>query len=236
MSQSAEERTAKCADKIVNVFNTGSNQEISELFRYPVGTCFPCPVIETKVEFLTKMDFILDDGLRAIIKNSNPIKDWKPVGWRGSMLNNGIVWIDDYTCLIIGLNYHTKRGIMCSDSIIENDKRKLHPSLREFKSPELKAKTKKFIFRIDNLENNEIRYASWSINKSMDSKPEIILRNGKYVQDGTGGNHKYVFKNKEYTYEVFVSVMSEEEWEVGSLSVLKGEEVIYTDSFDYLDN
>ena len=37
---------------------------------------------------------MFNDELTAVIASSNIDTDWDSVGWRGIMLNNGVMWVD----------------------------------------------------------------------------------------------------------------------------------------------
>ena len=76
------------------------------------------------------------------------------------------------------------------------------------------------------MDDGSLRYVSWSIDKSMKTKPDLVLNNGEWIQDGSGGNHYYKFKNGEFTYECWVVVMSEANAAPGYLEVFQGEKSI----------
>jgi hypothetical protein len=67
--------------------------------------------------------------------------------------------------------------------------------------------TNKFRVQIDIMSNGKYRYTSWSKNKKMSDKPDLIIDNGTYTEDNEsrfyGGNmasYSYTFKTKEYIY------------------------------------
>src|SRR5690606_40506133 len=62
--------------------------------------------------------------------------------------------------------------------------------------------SKNYLIRIDELTNDNYRYASWKIGEKESSKPDIIIDNGKLKFEGSGGNHVIIFTNDEYTYKV----------------------------------
>jgi len=61
--------------------------------------------------------------------------------------------------------------------------------------------------RIDELSEDNFRYASWKINEKESSKPDIIIKNGEYRPNGNGGNHVIAFTNKNYTYKVYRNII-----------------------------
>jgi hypothetical protein len=102
----------------------------------------------------------------------------------------------------------------------------LHISIQNFKKPSSIIETEKFKIRIDELNNGTYRYCSWSFKKAMSEKPDIIINGGKIEFDGSGGNHTYSFKNKEYTYEVGITVLGDGSEYDANLIIFKEEKEI----------
>ena len=48
------------------------------------------------------------------------------------------------------------------------------------------------------MEDGSYRYASWSKSKTIDQKPDLILKNGEVTYEGSARNHCYTFKNARY--------------------------------------
>ncbi len=80
----------------------------------------------------------------------------------------------------------------------------LHHSLCGIHIPVLQWLTENFIVRIDDMGRSRYRYASWDSDEDQSDEPSLVLTNGVYVRDGTGGNHHYEFYNDIYTYECHV--------------------------------
>ena len=84
------------------------------------------------------------------------------------------------------------------DLMGEVGNRHLHTSLRNYVSLEGNYVTKDYRVRIDRMEDNTYRYASWRRNKQTDDLPDLIITNGKY--DKKKGC--YLFENDGYYYRV----------------------------------
>lgn len=82
--------------------------------------------------------------------------------------------------------------------------RGLHSSLSGSYVPVLQWRTANYIVRVDDMGYSRFRYAAWDADADQSDEPNIILNNGVYVPDGTGGNGFYRFYNEEYTYECYV--------------------------------
>jgi hypothetical protein len=195
-------------------------ETISDMISYPFDREYPIPIIKNKQEFIKRYNEIFDDSLKQMIINSDPSKDWADMGWRGLMFKQGDIWID-FNGRLMTINYQSAYEKDLLKKYILDDKNNLNPALREFYRPLYILETSKFIIRIDELENYKFRYASWPIFKTMLDKPDLILYNGEFVAEGTGGNHSYQFKNGDYTYECSIIIMGEEGSPPARLTIIK---------------
>jgi hypothetical protein len=209
---------------IGNVKNN-KKEAVAAMISYPFKREYPIPTIKNKAEFVKRYNEIFDGKLKSEIIKSNPAKDWSQMGWRGIMLNQGTVWIDEEGRLI-AINYQSKFELDLKNKIISIEKRKLHPSISKFKTPECVLETSKFKVRIDDLGNGNYRYASWSIKKNMSEKPDLVISNGKWFQEGTGGNHRFEFKNGQYVYECYITPMREKDAASASLTIYQNKKEI----------
>ena len=91
--------------------------------------------------------------------------------------------------------------------MIDNEKGDLHTSLKTFKNPIFKIKTKIYLIRIDELSDYNYRYAAWKVNENETSKPDLVLNNGQIQYEGSGGNYVITFVNGIYTYKVYRNVI-----------------------------
>jgi len=64
-------------------------------------------------------------------------------------------------------------------------------------------KTKKFKVRIDKQPNGNYLYQSWGANTKITAKPSMIISNGEYIPDGSGGNYYFEFNNNGTLYQVW---------------------------------
>jgi hypothetical protein len=193
---------------LIDCIKSNQKEKLATLISYPLKREYPIPEVKNKQEFVTRYDEIFDATLKSIIVKSNPGKDWSAVGWRGIMLNQGEVWIDS-DGKIIAVNYQSKAENRIKEKKMQSERTTLHVSIAKYKEPICIVETSKFRIRIDDLGNNNYRYASWPIGKSMGEKPDLIINKGKFIADGSGGNHRYEFKNASYIYEIAIIVLGE---------------------------
>ena len=186
-------------------------QKLIPYFSFPIERAYPLPDIKNEVEFINRYDELFDDSITAIIVKSDPNKDWKIVGWRGFMLNNGDLWMSDSDYKVIRINAQSKAERETRQEIIKYDKSVIHESLREFEEPILVLKTSKHMVRIDALKDDLYRYAAWPLNSDISTKPDLINTEGTLEYQGSGGNHQYQFTNGEFVYTLrFNNVGSED--------------------------
>ncbi|MBZ4043565.1 hypothetical protein [Flavobacterium hibisci] len=213
---------------IITFINNVKNDKkvaVADIIPYPFKREYPILPIKNKTEFIKRYDEIFDDVLKNEIIKSNPAKDWSEMGWRGIMLNQGTVWFDTDGRLI-SINYQSKFEKDLKSKIIAKEKTKLHSSIAKFKAPECVLETSKFRIRIDDLGNNNYRYASWSIKKGMNEVPDLVITKGKLILDGNGGNHRFEFKKGQYTYECSITPLREKEVSPASLTIYQNKKVI----------
>ncbi|WP_417938963.1 hypothetical protein [Flavobacterium sp. RS13.1] len=200
-------------------------EAVANMISYPFKREYPIPAIKNKTEFIKRYNEIFDVALKNEIIKSNPAKDWSEMGWRGIMLNQGTIWFDTDGRLI-SINYRSKFEKDLKNNIIDKEKTKLHASIAKFKAPECILETSKFRIRIDDLGNNNYRYASWSLKKKMTQEPDLVISKGKLILDGNGGNHRFEFKKGEYIYECHISPLRENGTAPAGLTIYQNKKII----------
>ncbi|AYN02437.1 hypothetical protein [Chryseobacterium sp. 3008163] len=186
---------------IIHLFKTKNIERISEIVNYPLSREYPLTDIKSKQELMKRFNDIFDQSVIDEISKSK-ITDWAEVGWRGIMLHQGTMWIDT-DGKITALNHQSVTEKKQRLKLISEQKEMLHSSLKSFKNPQYKFKTKHYLIRIDELENGKYRYASWKNNQNESAKPDIILINGILEFSGSGGNHTITFKKGNFKYIVY---------------------------------
>jgi len=194
--------------------------KLKSLVVYPLKRDYPLSDIKNEQEFQSRYSELFDEKLKKIITESDPTKDWSTVGMSGIMLNNGIIWLNSEGKLI-AVNYKSTEELNVRDAIVEKDRSSVHKSLSDFAKPAYLLETKRFKLRVDEMKDGQYRYASWSSDKEMTYKPDLVLTNGQRIYDGSGGNHYYHFKNGIYTYEIYVFVIGEKQTPTAELNVYK---------------
>lgn len=216
-------------DSVINEFikevKENNAEKIAENISYPQYREYPLPPINSEKELISRYHQIFDDSLRQIIMASNINQDWREMGWRGIMLNNGVLWLDRDGKLI-SVNYQSSMEKKEWEKLVEADKSKLYPSLKKFVSPILYMKTKGSQIRIDQLGSDDYRFVSWSPGQSQSDKPALVLTNGKIQMDGSGGNRKYIFTKGSHTYICYVLLMGEDTSPPGGIEILKNNQEI----------
>ncbi|MBZ4035756.1 hypothetical protein K6T82_13330 [Flavobacterium sp. 17A] len=216
----------KFISKFILEVKNGDKEAISKRIKFPFKRNYPIPSVKDKADFVKRYNQIFDKVLIEKITKSDPAKDWSEVGWRGIMLNRGDMWIDT-DGRIISINNQSDEELKLKNELIAAQKKNVNASLSKFKEPVAILETSKFRIRIDDLGNNNFRYASWSIKKKMTDTPDLVIENGVFVADGTGGNHYYEFKKGNFKYECYFIVLGEKDSPPATLTVYQsGKEIL----------
>lgn len=84
--------------------------------------------------------------------------------------------------------------------LIENEKRCLHPSIRNYLKPVCLLFAGKYRIRIDLMKDGDIRYSSWEKDADTFAIPDLVIYGGRRSGNRWGTN--YDFKNGEYVYHI----------------------------------
>ena len=212
--------------KLINIFKTKNKTKIADLISYPLRREYPLKDVNNKTDFIQRFDDIFDKDFLDHVARST-INDWSEVGWRGIMLDNGTLWIDD-DGKIMTVNYQSPKEKQLLANAIQTDKNQLPKSLQDFEKPVYLIFTKNYRIRIDEKAEGNYRYAVWKI-KNQKSEPDIIIENGELEFQGSGGNHTITFKNNEYTYIVSINEIGSEDTPDATLEVLKQDKTMLTE-------
>jgi len=215
-------------NNVIELFKSNNVDKISDIISFPLDRQYPIPSIKSKIEFNKRFREVFDKNLIDKIANSK-IEQWSEVGWRGIMLDDGLVWMANSDGIITAVNYQSDFEKKLRSELIAKENGNLHISLRTFKNPTYKIKTKTSLIRIDKLNDNKYRYASWKIGADEASKPGIIIDNGELEFDGSGGNHVITFIKENYTYKIYRNIMGEENSPDITLEVEQDGEIILTE-------
>ena len=194
---------------------------MAEKVRFPLQRAYPIPSVKNHQDFIKRYDQIFDKEFVKKIIFANPAKDWTSMGWRGIMFANGDVWLNYEDGKLLTVNYDSPFEKKYQKQLIQKDRDGLHPSIREYKLPVIILTTTQLRIRIDDLGKGNYRYTSWSINAKKSSPPINLLVKGERIPDGNGGNHFYLFKQGDYKYEVYISVIGKSSTPQANLSVYK---------------
>ncbi|MFM2037187.1 MAG: hypothetical protein RL432_126 [Bacteroidota bacterium] len=212
---------------LIQLFESQDTNGIVDRVAYPFDRDYPIPAIENKEQMRARFSEVFDEKLMEEIASSNA-DDWSTVGWRGIMLDQGIVWLSDDASLISGINYQTLKEKAYQKQLIADQKAHVHESIAMFERPELLSITDRFLVRIDQMPDHSFRYASWKKGKSQTEQPDLVLTDGTVESSGTGGNHVFSFKTGIYTYNVYRNLLGEGDYSEINLEVLKsGDKILF---------
>lgn len=212
---------------VIALFQEKDVDKISSIVRFPLSREYPLHPINNKKELKQRFEQVFDENLINKIANST-VDQWAEVGWRGIMFDNGELWMADSDGIITSVNYQGALERTLISELIAAEKGSIHQSLVNYEKPVYKIETKSFLIRIDQLNDMEYRYASWKKGRKDSSLPDLVLKNGIWEPQGSGGNHVIEFVNKNYTYKIFRYIIGGEEASDVTLVVEKDGKVILT--------
>jgi len=220
----------KFISKFILEVKNGDKEAIAKRIKFPFKREYPIPSVKDKADFVKRYDQIFDKVLIEKIVKSDSAKDWSEMGWRGIMLNQGDLWIDT-DGRIISINHQSDEEVKIKNSLIAAQKKNVNASISNFKERVAILETSKFRIRIDDLGNNNFRYVSWGIKNKMTDTPDLVIENGVFFADGTGGNHHYEFKKGNFKYECHFTVLGEKNSAPAALVVYQsGKEILSQDA------
>jgi hypothetical protein len=215
----------KVVAEFINYIKKNDREGLAKKIAFPFEREYPIPAIKNKADFLKRYKEVFDDNLVKQIVNSDPAKDWHDGGWRGIVFNDGEIWLDlDGRLLEVNGDSEAEKKIKAK--MLAEDKKAVHTSLKDFKMPLYVLKTAKYLIRIDLLNNDTYRYASWKTSAKMTDKPDIVMTGKTVRSDGSGGNHSYIFKKGDYTYECAIITIGAEDSPPAMLTVFQGKKEI----------
>jgi hypothetical protein len=177
----------------------GDSQLIANMIRFPLRRKSPLPSIENKQEFLSYYDTLFDKAFQDQLQQYGKEEDYGSVGWRGVMVGRGDVWFEYGTGNIMAINYHSQKGQLAQEALLDRLKSSLHPSIQEFRELGVRCTTETHTVRVDRMQNGS-RYASWSRNKKQSDSPDLVLTGKDFHYDGSAGSGYYSFQNTNVEY------------------------------------
>ncbi len=210
----------------IDAVRSGDKYVVADYISFPLGREYPIPPIRNRDEFVERYEEVFDTDLIQIISNSDAENDWNLVGWRGIMINSGLVWMHEYGNVFV-INYQSETEKVLREELINMERNELYPTLRNYLEPVIHFRTKSYMVRIDKIDDSTFRYAAWPSSKTQLDEPDLILSNGTVTYQGSGGNHYYEFTNDIYTYRF-------EEELLGSAQSMSDKLIVYMDAEEIL--
>lgn len=202
-NQAEENAIIDVVQKFKDAVKTDNPTIIGDYVSYPFERTNPLPDIENKSAFIQNYEYIFDNDLKKKIVESLP-SDWEKMGWRGIMLDNGILWLNDNGKLI-AINSESEKETKYIKQWLKNDKEKLHFSLKSYKKHILIFKTADELGRIDQITDNKYRLALWNKEKTLSDTPKMIIQNGKVEFHGTANNTTYHFQSDDKSFVFYIN-------------------------------
>lgn len=197
-----EDDAAKIAQNFKDAIKTNNAAVVARYVEYPLVLQRPLPQIKNEQEFVKYYGMLFDEPLKKAIVDSKD-ESWESVGWRGIMLDSGLLWLTDEGKLK-AINNMTAQEQEFIDNWNKKDRESLYQGLRQFSENIYLFETAEKVGRIDEIEISDdiysYRLALWQKGQTMSQKPEVMVDGGTVEVMGSAGNEQYEFKQGEETY------------------------------------
>jgi hypothetical protein len=202
-------------EKVIEILKSKDPKKISEIMRFPYKFCDRFyPDICDENDFIKRFDEVFDDEILNKIFECKRISKYRikysgQCGCCGFMINKGLIWMDYSSGGIFRVNRKTEVYKKKLKKLIEDEKKKLHSSLRNFIVPVSKFLGIDVLVRIDLLESEEyiqqckFRLCIWKKKnikfedtaKLERTKPDIVLDKSVVYTQASMGLITYNFSN-----------------------------------------
>ena len=213
---------------VIDTFTTLNKTKIAELIEYPLKRQTPIPAINNQTDLLQRFDQVFDEQLIHMVAQSDVNNNWFSVGWRGIMLNDGVIWLNTQG-KITTINYSTHAEAQLQQQLQTQQQQQLHSSVSNFEHAVFAWQTQSSLIRVDQLQSGAYRLASWAMNKSPEEQPNIVIVGGDKVFSGSGGNVYFTFTEGNYIYRCDVNKLGENERPLGTFSITKSSELLVSE-------
>lgn len=192
---------------LIRVIRTGNRRQIVGLIQYPLQREYPLKSISSQQECLERFDEVFDKPFLEEVASCNLHDDWREMGWRGIMFQDGSLWLDsDYK--ILSVNHETKDTKRLKAAAIAQQKLRLPNSLRDFDQPELEWTTPLYIVRVDR-KGEDHRLAVLDVKSP--TKILRVLHHGEFHFNGTMGAYFIDWQSEGRTYRIYSGIANEED-------------------------
>ena len=213
--------TRKIINKLTMHVEKNNKQEVANLIEYPLKRFGFIPDIKDKEDFIKRYSQIFDEKLISMLLSASD-KDWSEVGYKGTMFNNGLIWINEGK--IIAINYTSEEEKKLQKKLKRQDKNLIYILLKDYKENKLIWITENYKIRIDELTDSSYRCAIWKKEESQAKKPSMIFWNGEVTYEGNQGYHYYTFLFKEQKYIISVNALKNDI--LGELSIYENNKLL----------
>ena len=169
--------------RLAKAIEDGDATFVAKHVSYPLERTAPLPSIPNEEEFVKRFPILFDETFRERMRNGSFTNDWAEVGWRGTMFDNGSLWVGGTIKdggLIYGVNYRSAAEMALWEAAIEAERKTLHESIADVCNPVAYFVTEdgKTAGRIDALDENRdfVRIALFDTPVRSGAKPSLVFR------------------------------------------------------------
>ncbi len=189
--------------KTISLIQNDKIVELSSFIKYPLKRKNPIPEIKNGDQFILYYPVLFDTTFKNKLNYLTPEDIFLRNGYYGLVSNmfSGDIWFTTEGA-IQTINYRSELEKTFQKELIYEEHSQMNSIISIWKENVIICKSDKFLIRIDLLEDNSLRYISWSLPKKSEDKPDLILYNGIQEFKGSAGGVKYAFNNGDWTYVI----------------------------------
>jgi hypothetical protein len=184
---------------LVDLIRNDHIVELASMIDFPIKMDDPIPNIKSKDEFILIYPLLIDSVLKQNLINLKKSDIFKDDVFESYGLLNGIIYFNAKG-KIKDFNYRSKKILELRKQLTNELTYNAYTTIKAWKKNVLVCQNEKFLFRIDLMPNDSLRFILWNRPKGISSEPDLMLFNGIQESRGTYGGWTYTFLNYDKSY------------------------------------
>lgn len=207
--------------RLAKAIEDGDAATVAAAVSYPLRREPPLPDIRDESGFIERFPVIFDETFRNRMRSGRFSEDWEEVGWRGTMYDNGKLWVAGTLAdggKIYWINYQSAEEGRLREALLEKERATLHPSLAGTCDLVLCFATDDGIVcgRVDREGDDEFRVLLYNgpartggrrIPRGTGTPRDVFRATAEY--HGSGGDHVYLDRSGRFALDVNVITSDE---------------------------
>lgn len=183
---------------IIELFKNDHIAELASLVDFPIKMKDPIPDITSQDEFIVIYPLLVDSVLKQNLINLKKSDIFFDDVFQRYGLLNGKIYLNSEGK--ISINYRSRNILELRKKLTKELISKSYPTIKAWKENILVCQNERFLFKIDLMPNDSLRFILWNRPKGIASQPDLVLFNGIEESRGRYGGWTYTFLNNDKSY------------------------------------